>query len=163
MGAYFHQNVATTLSLVEITIKPSLLYASDFWGCLQFPKDYPVQILFMSICKQILGVQKQTTNIGVLLELGLIPLHLHAVRASVKSWERLRDQKGNDHLLASYADADAENVRLPSLLNIKTLLEENGMFSLFTNPNLGKPSFINRKLFQIFTDAFHEKSFEDIR
>ena len=37
------------------------------------------------------------------------------------------------------------------------------MFSLFTNPNLGKPPFINRKLFQILSDIFHQKSFEDIR
>ena len=57
MDASFHQNVATTFSLVEIMIKPILLYASDFCGYLNLPKDYPVQILFMSICKQILGVQ----------------------------------------------------------------------------------------------------------
>ena len=129
MGASFHQNVATTLSLVEILIKQILLYASEFWGCLKLPKDNQVQILFMSICKQILGVDKQTTNVGVLIELGLIPLHLYAIlRASVKNWERLRGQKANDLLLASYRDA--ENVRLPWLLNIKTILEENGMSSL---------------------------------
>ena len=41
-------------------IKPILLYAND-GGCLKLAKDNIVQILFMSICKQILGVQKQKT------------------------------------------------------------------------------------------------------
>ena len=96
----------------------------------------------------------------MLLELGLIPLHVYGIRDLVKNWERLRGQKTNDLPSASYRDA--ENVRLPWLSNIKTFLEENGMSSLFTNPNLVKPLFINRKLFQILSDAFHQKSFEDI-
>lgn len=161
MDAAFHQNVYTTLSLIEIMIKPILLYASDFWGCLKLPKDNPVQNIYMSICKQILGVQKQTTNIGVLLELGLIPLHLYAIRAAVKNWERLKGQRANELLMESYRDA--ENERLPWFLHIKELLEENGMFSFIINPNTGTQPFINKKLFQRLSDAFHQKSFEDIR
>ena len=48
-------------------IKPILLYASDFWGCLKLPKNNPIENLQMMVCIQILGVQKQTTNIDVLL------------------------------------------------------------------------------------------------
>ena len=161
MDAAFHQNVYTTLSLIEIMIKPILLYASDFWGCLKLPKDNPVQNLYMSICKQILGVQKQTTNIGVLLELGLIPLHIYAVRAAVKNGERLKCQRANELLMDSYRDA--ENERLPWFLRIKELLEENGMFSFIINPNTGTQPFINKKLFQRLSDTFHQQSFEDIR
>ena len=68
----FNQDIALILSLVDALIKPTLLYASDFWGCFKLPRFDPIQSLYMSM-KQILGVQKQTTNIGVLLELGKNP------------------------------------------------------------------------------------------
>ena len=42
------------------------------------------------MCKQLLGVQKQTTNIGVLLELGSVPMQLFAVKLAIKNWERIR-------------------------------------------------------------------------
>ena len=44
-------------------------------------------------CKQILGVQKQTTNIGVLLELGRVPLQNFAIKAAIKNWERIKTGK----------------------------------------------------------------------
>ena len=36
-------------------------------------------------CKQLLGVQKQTTNLGVLLELGRIPLQNFVTKAAIKN------------------------------------------------------------------------------
>ena len=52
------------------------------------------------VCKQILGVQKQTTNIGVLLELGRIPV----TRAAVKNWERTEKGEINPIIFSSYLD-----------------------------------------------------------
>ena len=78
MGRSFNQDVPLALSLVDSLIKPILLYASDFWGCFKLPRSNPIQNLYMSIMKQILGVQKQTTNFGVLLELGKIPISIEA-------------------------------------------------------------------------------------
>ena len=37
MGSTFNQDVPTALSLIDFLIKPILLYASDFWGCLKLP------------------------------------------------------------------------------------------------------------------------------
>ena len=37
LGASFNQDVLTTLSLIDCLIKPILLYASDFWGCMKLP------------------------------------------------------------------------------------------------------------------------------
>ena len=48
-------------------VKPILLYASDFWGCLKLPKNNPIERLHNMFCKQLLGVQKQTNTIGILL------------------------------------------------------------------------------------------------
>ena len=56
--------------------------------------------------KQILGVHKKTTTIGVLLELGKTPIHLVAVKFAVKNWERIKQNSGNDILCSSYKDAE---------------------------------------------------------
>ena len=72
----------------------------------------------MLICKQQLGVHRSTTNIGVLLELGRIPLEIYAVKLAVKNWERI-----NCLVLASYIDAVGEN--LLWLANIRNRKEWN--------------------------------------
>ena len=86
-GSSFNQDVLTTLSLIDTLIKPIVLYASDFWGCLKMPSKNPVQKLLSMIYKQLLGVQKQTADVGVLLELGTVPLSLFATKLAVKNWE----------------------------------------------------------------------------
>ena len=84
MGPSFNEDILGTLLLIESLIKPILLYASDFWGCLKLPKNNPIENLHMMMCKQLLGVQRQTTNIGVLLELGRIPLNVFASKFAIK-------------------------------------------------------------------------------
>ena len=43
----------------------------------------------MNVCKDLLGVQKQTTNTGVLLELGKWPMSLNAKKICINNWERI--------------------------------------------------------------------------
>ena len=114
----------------------------------------------MSFCKQLLGVQRQTTNIGVLLELGRIPIDIYAIKFSIKNWERIKANHANDILIASYNDAAKEN--LPWLSNIKGILEGKGMLNLYINSYENKPSFVNKKIFQTLSDEFHQHSFENI-
>ena len=59
----------------------------------------------MGMLKQILGVQKQTTNVGVLLELGRVPIILEAKKFAIKNWERIKKGEGNFLLNASYQSA----------------------------------------------------------
>ena len=101
LGTAFNQDVLTTLSLVDALIKPILLYVSDFWGCMKLSKCNPIGNLHIMMCKQILGVQKQTTTIRVLLELGRIPIHIYAAKLAVKNWERIKRGQANCVLLAS--------------------------------------------------------------
>ena len=82
MGITFRRTPTITIKLFRSLIEPILLYASDFWGALKLPTNNPIETLFMSFCKQLLGVQKQTMNNGVLLELGLFPLHIVAKKKS---------------------------------------------------------------------------------
>ena len=72
-------------------------------------------------CKQILGVQKQTTNVGVLLELGRIPLQNFAIKAAIKNWERIKSGKINPILLSSHNDAVTDG--LPWVTNVKYILQ----------------------------------------
>ena len=38
LGTSFNQDIKTTLTLIDMMIKPILLYNSYFWGCLNLPK-----------------------------------------------------------------------------------------------------------------------------
>ena len=105
LGACFRDHVADTVSLFESLVKPILLYGSDFWGCLKLPNNNPVENLHMQFCRQVLGVQKYTTNYGVLLELGRVPLVLEARKLSLKNWDRIRKKKGNVLVTKSYKNA----------------------------------------------------------
>ena len=89
MGRYFNLCANTTLSLFNALIKPILLYHSDFWGCLKMPQNNPIENTHIRFCKEHLGVPKQTTNIGVLLELGRVPIMFHGIKKSIKNWSRI--------------------------------------------------------------------------
>ena len=160
MGSQFNRYIPITLDLFDSMIKPILLYSSDFWGCLKLPKENPLENLHMSFCKQLLGVQRQTTNIGVLLELGRIPIDIYAIKFSIKNWERIKAKHANDILIASYNDAAKEN--LPWLSNIKGILEGKGMLNLYINSYENNPTFVNKKIFQTLSDEFHQHSFQNI-
>ena len=70
LGDLFRKHILTTTHLFDSLVKPILLYASDFWGCLKPPRTNPVEGLHIKFCKELLGVGTYTTNLGVLLELG---------------------------------------------------------------------------------------------
>ena len=90
-----------TLFLFEALIKPILLYASDFWGCLKMPKNNPIENVHIRFCKDILGVQKQTTNVGVLLELGEIPITIFAKKNCIKNYIRINVSKSANNILTA--------------------------------------------------------------
>ena len=58
--------------------------------------------MHLSFCKQLLGVQKQTTTIGVLLELGQVPLGIYAKKMAIKDWSRIRNNNKVNELLLSH-------------------------------------------------------------
>lgn len=113
------------------------------------------------MCKQILGVQKQTTNIGVLLELGRVPMCIYAAKAAIKNWERIKMGQGNVLLLASYRNAKEMN--LPWILGIKSILEENAMLNFYVHDYTNDKLFIHKRVFQRLSDIFHQNSFENLK
>ena len=128
LGACFKDYIEDTITLFDTLVKPIMLYGSDFWGCLKLPSNNPIENLHMQFCKQLLGVQKNTTNIGALLELGRTPIILHAQKAAIKNWERIKNEKANNLVIKSYKDASTQS--LDWFNSIKNALERNGMQNL---------------------------------
>ena len=161
LGTIFYAYVDETTKIFDTMIKPILLYSSDFWGCLKLPKNNPVENLHSMFCKQLLQVQKSTTNIGVLLEVGRTPLMLTAQKLAVKNWDRIRRSNANELLKFSYVDANTES--LTWFVRIKDCLAENGICQITDNLIIPDINNVHVKLFNRLTDIFHQQSFEAIK
>ena len=117
---------------VKALVEPILLYASDFWGILKLPEDNAIENVHISFCKQLLGVQKQTTNIGVLLELGQIPLRIFALKNAIKNI--------------------LHNLKWPN--RIENVITEIGLRVIF----LQKDKTSHFYVFQRLRDIYHQES-----
>ena len=138
LGPLFQSYPLTTIKLFEILIKPILLYCSDFWGILKMPKNNPIKNLHMKFCKQLLGVQKQTINSGVLLELGRIPLEIYAIKNAIKNWVRITcEKRANKLVTMSYNFGLLEKLKWPS--QIESNLSQIGMMEYFINKQKHHP------------------------
>ena len=109
-------------------------------------------------CKHILGVQKQTTNIGVLLELGRVPMQTFAVKAAIKNWERINKGKTGELLKTNHNLAKRE--KLPWLTNIKTILQTYNM-ECHPNQHTEYP-FIHKLIHKRQCDIFYQNAFQTI-
>ena len=156
LGVCFRDHVDDTIGLFDAMIKPILLYGSDFWGSLKLPKNNPVENLYMQFCRQILGVQKNTTTMGVLLELGLTPLMLEARRLSLKNWERIKNGDGN--ILVSYSLKNSVEKELDWNQTICTLLSEHGMqYRITEHSSDTGDAYIGKA-----KDIYHQEAFGQI-
>ena len=158
LGDMFRKDIITTITLFDSLVKPILLYASDFWGCLKLPKANPVETLHFRFCKDLLGVQTQTTNTGVLLELGRIPLLIFAKKNAIKNWERIGPKhQANSILLASY-QSSLENGWANS---IKNSLSGIGLLNVFLDESPSKSP--STQLFNREKDMFQQTALADIQ
>ena len=155
MGHYFRLYPDVTICMVDALIKPILLYNSDFWGCLKMPKNNPLENTHMRFCKDLLGVQKQTTNIGVLLELGRVPIMLYAKKNCIKNWSRINTTgKANDIVLS------INNISINNSLNwtqsVIDCLNRTGIGSE------SRSTSVHKTTFKRMTDIFHQEAFVEI-
>ena len=157
LGPVFKKNPLITIKLFDAMVRPILLYASEFWGSLKLPKNNPIETLHISFCKQLLGVHRQTTNNGVLLELGQVPLSIYAKKIAIKNWETVATYKRNKMITKSYESAITHNLKW--LTGIKTNLEEIGMYDAYLN----KHDNTHIKSLQRLTDIFHQNTFSTIK
>ena len=160
LGDCFTTHIDETVKLFDTLIKSILMYSSDFWGCLKLPINNPIENLHMRYCKNILGVHRSTTNVGVLLEIGRIPIIITAQKTSINNWERIRNNNTNKLLISSWKDAKLHQLDWPQ--RIKSCLEQNGMLHYFMEVALPYATNIHRKLYLRLVDEFHQNCFADI-
>ena len=86
LGDMFYENPNLTIKLFDSLVKPVLLYASDFWGCFEFASSDKSHLekLNTTLCKYLLGVKKQVSNVASKIEMGRFPLHIDAIRNCIK-------------------------------------------------------------------------------
>ena len=82
----------------------------------------------MKVYKQILGVCRQTTNLGVLLELGRVTLDIECIKFGIKNWERIKGGNANKLIVDSYNSALGEG--LPWVVGAEEHLATNGLDNL---------------------------------
>ena len=72
LGENFRKNIPLTLKLFDSFVRPVLLYMSDFWGLHSDidPISNPIELVHLKFCKYLLGVNKNCSNLGILLEVG---------------------------------------------------------------------------------------------
>ena len=161
LGTFFYTYVEDTIKIFDVMIKPILLYSSDFWGCLKLPKNNPIENLHSMFCKQLLLVQKNTTNVGALLELGRTPLRQTAQKQAVKNWDRIQRSNCNQMIKLSFADAKTES--LAWFVKITNCLAENGIRQVPDNLATPEIKDIDVKLYNRLTDIFYQESFTSIK
>jgi hypothetical protein len=86
-------NIKTLIHIFDHTVKPVLMYGSEIWGyfhgfrlsskdnvCfIKLFNSFPLENIHKKFCKYVLEVNKRTTNIGVMGELGRYPLMLEVL------------------------------------------------------------------------------------
>ncbi len=153
LGKIFRKDIKTSLKLFNTLVKPILLYGSDFWGCLKLPKNNPIENVQIRFYKELLGVQKQTTNVGVLLELGEIPMTIYAKKSCIKNFVRVTILKRANNVTTTAVMEP--NTHSGWVENTKNCLDNMGIGSS-TQEAIHQQSFIRMK------DIFHQQSFGDI-
>ena len=120
-------------------------------------KENPVELIHMKFLKQLLGVQGQTQNIGILLETGRVPLMTFAAKNCVKNWERIAIQKKcNPFVYESYINI-VEN-EFPWYKNISLYMNLIGLGSMIQ----GKEPLKCKVVVQRTSDIFHQDAFSEI-
>ena len=82
----------------------------------------------MKFCKDLLGVQKQTT--GVLLDLGEWPMSLNAKKICIKNWERIAVLKQANIALKLPTNGQKKIIWVDHF-SVKTYFENISLFELF--------------------------------
>ena len=166
MGDHFRENIGMSFYLFDTLIKPIILYCSDFWGIFRIYKKDPsellrkdsiIELVHMKFLKQLLGVQSQTSRIGVLLETGRVPLMAYALKNCIKNWNRIANLKNCNPLTRSCFFYIRE-LELEWSKNIKLYLDHIGLRCIL----IGNKKEPENSVYQRNIDIFHQRAFAEI-
>ena len=109
----------------------------------------------MRFCKDLLGVQRQTSNIGVLLELGRVPIMLYGKKNCIKNWGRIHIQgKANQVVLWSFTNSTQNQLKWPQ--SVAECLNHMGIGGGDIN------EFVGKSAMKRMADIFHQEAFAEI-
>ena len=111
----------------------------------------------MKFLKQLLGVQTQTSNIGVLLETGRVPLMVYALKNSVKNWNRIANLK-KCNTLTSISYHYIKEFELQWYENLKIFIDNIGLTRILH----GRTNDPETLVFKTCIDIFHRRAFAEI-
>lgn len=109
--------VNTLLHMFDHMVKPIALYGCEIWGILtvgkqgknkdlyDLYKDFEVENLNIQFCKFLLGLNKKSTNIAVLSELGRLPMFCLIIIAVFSFWHRLEKMPETSLLYCAYTES----------------------------------------------------------
>ena len=166
LGVSFRENIRISFYLFDTLIKPIILYCSDFWGPLcidkkapseMLPKRNVIDLVHMKFLKQLLGVQTQTSNVGVLLETGRVPLLTYAIKNSIKNWFRI-DILNECNTLTKLSFQNIANNDFEWYKNIKKILQNTGLGNIL----MGDTTKPEDEVFKRLVDIFHQNAFGEI-
>ena len=166
LGDHFRENTKISYYLFDTLVKPIMLYCSDFWAPLQINKRNPAELLtkgnlidlvHMKFLKQLLGVQTQTPNIGVLLETGRVPLMTYAIKNSIKNWNRIAIGS-NCNPLVRLSYENIVNKDMEWYKNLKSLLNYTGLGNILHGEESNPEVIVYKRL----VDMFHQNVFTEI-
>ena len=144
LGDMFYREPVLAITLFDALVKPILLYCSDFWGCYGniFSLSNSTERLNISLCKHLLGVKRQTSNVASLFEMGRYPLYIDAAKQCIKNWLRINNGEVNE-ILACITDSQSSNVDYTWTSRIKQFLSKYGFGYLWLQKPNDKNSFKN--------------------
>ena len=158
LGVNFRQNIRISFYLFDTLVKPIILYCSDFWGPLcidkkapseMLPKRNVIDLVHMKFLKQLLGVQTQTSNVGVLLETGRVPLLTYAIKNSIKNWFRI-DILNECNTLTKLSFQNIVNNDFEWYKNIKKIIESIGLGNILMGDATKPEVEVFKRLVDIF-------------
>ena len=110
--------------LFDAFIGSTLSYACEIWG---FTKSKELERLHLRFCKQILGVNMRTSNVGVYGELGRYPLYIGRYVRIIKYWSKIvRTDNIIISVIYKQALSDCDNGYSNWASNVKKMLYEFG-------------------------------------
>ena len=166
LGNHFRKDIDMSIYLFDTLVRPILLYCSDFWSILKINKKDPCELLpkqnlidlvHMKFLKQLLGVQTQTHNVGILLETGGVPIMVYSLKQCIKNWNRIAiktDCNPLTHL--TYKNIFENNFEW--YRNIESLLNNLGLGYILNGKEITPEVVVHKRILEVF----HQKAFTEI-
>ena len=164
-------SIKTLLHLFDHIVKPILLYGGEIWGLLttgtmkkeleiyDIFKDWEYEKLHVKFCKYLLGVNKRSTNIAALSELGRLPLCISHIVAMFSYWLRLENVHANSLLHHAFKESTSLSTNgINSWFSTIDYLKNKIGLNFNTYKNMKPTKFkseLKKRLRQIFFSYWH--------